>query len=438
MSKDVARRAEILDTAATLFAATGLRTTLKDIADANGILAGSLYHHFDSKEAIIIELVKRYQAELDDIGCSAMEALRQPGVRPGSEMIVQLGQAIAVCAARHRAALLLTFYEPPAGVGEELANLAVHTPTIIQTAMLETLRAARGAGYLRAGVDLVLLADRLCQSMLHVAIGVSHRSAGADRMAAVRCQVLLNGLAVRPLRESRLDRSAATLAANGVVETWGEDPAAAEGDRAALIQETARAEFGRRGYEATTMRDIAAAAGVDVRNVYRVTESKEQLLVTIMQNYATNVTAGWNSVLRAPSTPVEKLDALMWLNINVMERFAPELRIQLAGLRQAPPDNPDLTWTFPSQLRQVKALLSEGTKSGDFQFEGGSADLRARCLFELLWMPESILRTAGPRGSQDLLRDTVLRGAAVRAAAAGRRSGGTQRTGTRPSEGRVS
>ncbi len=57
MTSDGARRAEILETAATLFASSGLRTTLKDIADACGILPGSLYHHFDSKEAIVIELV---------------------------------------------------------------------------------------------------------------------------------------------------------------------------------------------------------------------------------------------------------------------------------------------------------------------------------------------------------------------------------------------
>ena len=35
----------------------GFRASLKEIADARGILPGSLYHHFDSKEAIIIELV---------------------------------------------------------------------------------------------------------------------------------------------------------------------------------------------------------------------------------------------------------------------------------------------------------------------------------------------------------------------------------------------
>jgi Bacterial regulatory proteins, tetR family len=46
VSVDGERKTEILETAATLFASSGLRTSLKEIADACGILPGSLYHHF--------------------------------------------------------------------------------------------------------------------------------------------------------------------------------------------------------------------------------------------------------------------------------------------------------------------------------------------------------------------------------------------------------
>ncbi len=62
---DTQRRDEILDTASGVFASSGLRTTLQEIAEASGIQPGSLYHHFESKEAIVVELVKRYHADLD-------------------------------------------------------------------------------------------------------------------------------------------------------------------------------------------------------------------------------------------------------------------------------------------------------------------------------------------------------------------------------------
>jgi AcrR family transcriptional regulator len=59
------RRAELLDLAARLFAERGFRaTTVRDIADAAGILSGSLYHHFDSKESMVDEILTRFQEEL--------------------------------------------------------------------------------------------------------------------------------------------------------------------------------------------------------------------------------------------------------------------------------------------------------------------------------------------------------------------------------------
>ncbi|WP_407335660.1 TetR/AcrR family transcriptional regulator [Dietzia kunjamensis] len=55
------RREELLSIAAALFAERGLRaTTVRDIADAAGILSGSLYHHFSSKEAIVDEILRGF------------------------------------------------------------------------------------------------------------------------------------------------------------------------------------------------------------------------------------------------------------------------------------------------------------------------------------------------------------------------------------------
>ncbi|GAB09173.1 putative TetR family transcriptional regulator [Gordonia araii NBRC 100433] len=79
------RREELLGIAGELFADRGLRsTTVRDIADTAGILSGSLYHHFDSKESMVDELLRdfldalfaRYR-EITDAGLSATETLRQ-------------------------------------------------------------------------------------------------------------------------------------------------------------------------------------------------------------------------------------------------------------------------------------------------------------------------------------------------------------------------
>jgi AcrR family transcriptional regulator len=57
----LSRRDELLDLAATMFAERGLRaTTVRDIADSAGILSGSLYHHFKSKEQMVEEVLRDF------------------------------------------------------------------------------------------------------------------------------------------------------------------------------------------------------------------------------------------------------------------------------------------------------------------------------------------------------------------------------------------
>jgi AcrR family transcriptional regulator len=413
VSVDSERRAEILDAASALFGSNGLRASLQQIADACGILPGSLYHHFDSKEAIFTALVRRYQAELDEIAEKAAQGGADP--RPPEERIVALATAIAECAVRHRAALLLTVYEPPAGASEEMVQLVGRTPAAINAAMLATLEAARSGGYLRREVDPRLLADRICQAMLHVGIGVSHRIRGGERTPAIRCRMMLNGLAVRAPDDARLDRSKARIAADEAIDSWDEDDAAEVDDKAARIRAVARSEFARRGLELTTIRDVAAAAGMSTGAVYRVIESKDNLLPSILWSYVERVAEGWKRIVSSPSTPVEKLDALLWFNINVIDRFAEEHRIQSLGVQLAPPKSPDLPWTFPAQLRQLKGLVSEGIRGRQLQVEKGvSLDMNARCVFALIWTPENIVRAGGIRDALHFDRETFLRGAAQR------------------------
>lgn len=73
-SQPASRRDELLQLAATMFADRGLKaTTVRDIVDSAGILSGSLYHHFKSKEQMVEEVLRdfldwlfgRYQQILD-------------------------------------------------------------------------------------------------------------------------------------------------------------------------------------------------------------------------------------------------------------------------------------------------------------------------------------------------------------------------------------
>lgn len=71
------RREHLVRLAAELFAEKGFQaTTVRNIADEAGILSGSLYHHFDSKESIVDEILasffneimSAYRAVIDESG----------------------------------------------------------------------------------------------------------------------------------------------------------------------------------------------------------------------------------------------------------------------------------------------------------------------------------------------------------------------------------
>lgn len=75
----VSRRDIILREAAALFAAQGVSaTTVRQIADVAGVLSGSLYHHFPSKEVMVQDIVLGY---LDDL-LGRYRELRERDVEP--------------------------------------------------------------------------------------------------------------------------------------------------------------------------------------------------------------------------------------------------------------------------------------------------------------------------------------------------------------------
>ena len=73
------RRAVILASAAELFARKGVgATTVREIADAVGMLSGSLYHHFESKDAIVGEILTGYLRAIQDRYAAVLASGKSP------------------------------------------------------------------------------------------------------------------------------------------------------------------------------------------------------------------------------------------------------------------------------------------------------------------------------------------------------------------------
>ena len=77
----------ILDTATRLFLQKGYdETTLQDIIDATGLSKGAIYHHFASKEAILIAVVDR----MGDFNSAVLAEIRDRKGLTGAEKLREL------------------------------------------------------------------------------------------------------------------------------------------------------------------------------------------------------------------------------------------------------------------------------------------------------------------------------------------------------------
>lgn len=102
-----ARREEILAIAAELFAEKGFATTtVREIADTAGILSGSLYHHFDSKESMVDEILRTF---LDEILARYRAAVAE-GDDP-AKILRELVRAAFSALGTHRAAVAVMINE---------------------------------------------------------------------------------------------------------------------------------------------------------------------------------------------------------------------------------------------------------------------------------------------------------------------------------------
>lgn len=95
------RRGNLVRLAAELFAEKGFQaTTVREIADEAGILSGSLYHHFDSKESIVDEVLSSF---LDDLLRDYRAAVAEGG--DPRELLGRLVHAAYRSLRPHRAAI---------------------------------------------------------------------------------------------------------------------------------------------------------------------------------------------------------------------------------------------------------------------------------------------------------------------------------------------
>ncbi|MFJ5777236.1 TetR/AcrR family transcriptional regulator [Streptomyces sp. NPDC093094] len=189
-----ARRRELLDTAAEVFAEQGYNaTTVRKIADHAGMLAGSLYYHFDSKESMLEEILRGFLDELWD-GYDTVLGARLGPRETLEALVTESFREID----RHRAAVAIYQKESRQLAGQERFAFLAESQRRFETAWLATLERGVADRVFRDDLD-VRLTYRFVRDTVWVAASW-YRPGGhhsPEEIARQYLSMVLDGIAVR-------------------------------------------------------------------------------------------------------------------------------------------------------------------------------------------------------------------------------------------------
>jgi AcrR family transcriptional regulator len=191
MATPLDRREVILERAADLFAKQGVAaTTVREIAEAVGILSGSLYHHFASKDDIVDAIVSGF---MDDL-VARYDTVLAGHVGP-AERLRGLVQASIATSAEHPHATEI--YQNDARYLQ-----AADGPTVVRanarsvrSAWIKVLEDGAAAGVFRSDVPVKVIYPLLRDGLwLTARWFVPTKTYGYDELAADYVKVFVEGI----------------------------------------------------------------------------------------------------------------------------------------------------------------------------------------------------------------------------------------------------
>ncbi|MBZ9741120.1 MULTISPECIES: TetR/AcrR family transcriptional regulator [unclassified Mesorhizobium] len=160
--------------------------------------------------------------------------------------------------------------------------------------------------------------------------------------------------------------------------------AGSDGERTeAAIREAAVSLIARYGYEAMSMRQLAAEVGVQAAALYRYFPTKEELLFTLMREHMQGLREAWEHSRPAGADPSRQLAAFVRNHIafHIERRHA--THVSNMELRSLSPDR--LTQILRMRTayeKELRSILRDGAEAGIFSIE--DTGLTAMALIQMM------------------------------------------------------
>ncbi|MBZ9669436.1 TetR/AcrR family transcriptional regulator [Mesorhizobium sp. ES1-3] len=157
-----------------------------------------------------------------------------------------------------------------------------------------------------------------------------------------------------------------------------------DGERTeAAVRDAAVTLIARHGYEAMSMRQLAAEVGVQAAALYRYFPTKEDLLFTLMREHMQGLREAWKQARPAGADPAWQLAAYVRNHIafHIERRHA--THVSNMELRSLSPDR--LTQILRMRTayeKELRSILRDGAEAGVFQIE--DTGLTAMALIQMM------------------------------------------------------
>ncbi|MGE0501405.1 MAG: TetR/AcrR family transcriptional regulator [Rhizobiaceae bacterium] len=151
----------------------------------------------------------------------------------------------------------------------------------------------------------------------------------------------------------------------------------------AAIREAAAVLFARHGYDAVSMRQIAAAVGVQAAALYHYFPAKEDLLHSLMRDHLDALAAAWRAAGLVSAGVSERLAAFVdnHIRFHVGRRHSTHVaNMELRSL--SPARLTEILKARNAYEKELRAILREGAEAGDFAID--DTGLTAMAIIQML------------------------------------------------------
>jgi AcrR family transcriptional regulator len=140
-------------------------------------------------------------------------------------------------------------------------------------------------------------------------------------------------------------------------------------NRLELVHEAARLHFSTRGYEAASMREIAADAGINIATLYFYCSTKEQLLFDVLINAQEQLAAGLREQIEAAGASwTSRLSAAIVVHIKICAEQAFPTTINRVDMQRLTDEHRAAYLAMRDGYeRELRDLIRGGVEAGEFR-----------------------------------------------------------------------